>query len=387
LRAYQTASNEAPTALDQAAFDQFIDLAYEAAADAGLWTCALGRFAELTGASGGALQQQNLKTGEGFIFGANVDPEAVERYFSYYSTRNPLHTGHRPWMPTWILRDEDILSRDELVRTEYYADFMRPAQIHWTLRLRLGGFGQDTIGINLFRTVRSERFEDREIRVARAAHGHLIRAFKLGRTLAEAGAFDQDLAGWAESSPHGLFLLDAAGVVLRLNAVARRMLDEPGGLGLAGSRLTAAGAEPAKTLDCLITRAASLDPGLRRSGSMPLATPGRRRPLWLTVTPGPRREPGVFSPRPAVIVCANDLDARIRPAERAMRDLFGLTPAEARLTLALADGLSLRDISEAFALSPHTVHEQLKHVFAKTDTHRQAELVRLVLRTAGVRPD
>jgi DNA-binding CsgD family transcriptional regulator len=375
------------TALDQADFDQFIELAYEAAADAGLWHSTLARLAELTAAPAACLHQQNLKTGEGFTFGPNVEPEAVERYFGYFSKRNPLYTSHRPGMPVWILRDEDIVSREDLSRTEYFNDHMRPSGFQSLLILRLGSFGLDTVGINLFRPIGAERFGDREMRVAQAAHGHLIRAFKLGRTLAEANALDHDLASWAEGSPHGLFLLDSAGAVLRLNAVARAMLDEPGGLSLADGRLTAAGADPSKSLGCLLARAASLDPGLRRGGSMRLATPGRRRPLWLTVTPGPRREPGVFSPRPAVIVCANDLDARLQPAVRALRDLFALTPAEARLTLALADGLSLKDISEAFALSPHTVHEQLKHVFAKTETHRQAELVRLVLRTAGVRPD
>ena len=373
--------------MDQADFDQFIDLAYEAASAPGLWSRTLERFAHLTCASGACLHQQNLRTGEGFTFGHNIDPAAVERYFSHFSTRNPLYTSRRPGTPAWIMRDSDIVDRDDLNRTEYYNDHMRPADFESLLILRLGSFGSDTVGINLFRRFGDEPFEDREIRIAEAAHGHLIRAFKLGRTLGQANAFHQDLAGWAHGSPHGLFLLDATGTVLRMNGVAQAMIDERDGLTLACGRLTAAGADPAKALECLIAHAAALDPAIRRGGSMRLASVGRRRPIWLTVSPGPRRDPGVFSPRPAVIVCAHDLDARLGPAERVLRDLFSLTPAEARLTLSLAEGLTLKEIAEAFALSPHTVHEQLKHVFAKNDTHRQAELVRLVLRTAGVRPD
>lgn len=57
---------------------------------------------------------------------------------------------------------------------------------------------------------------------------------------------------------------------------------------------------------------------------------------------------------------------------------FGLTPAELRLCIALTDGLSLAEYSEQFHISPHTARSQLKRIFAKTGTHRQVQLLRLI---------
>jgi DNA-binding CsgD family transcriptional regulator len=45
-------------------------------------------------------------------------------------------------------------------------------------------------------------------------------------------------------------------------------------------------------------------------------------------------------------------------------------------------GAHLRDIADELSVSYQTVRTHLQHIFDKTDTHRQAELVRLLLRLA-----
>ena len=46
-------------------------------------------------------------------------------------------------------------------------------------------------------------------------------------------------------------------------------------------------------------------------------------------------------------------------------------------------GLSLAEVSEAQNISQHTARAQLKSIFAKTGVSRQAELVRLVLKSVA----
>ena len=48
--------------------------------------------------------------------------------------------------------------------------------------------------------------------------------------------------------------------------------------------------------------------------------------------------------------------------------------------LRVLDGTGLVPIAEELAMSLATVRTHMQHVFDKTDTHRQAELVRLLLR-------
>jgi DNA-binding CsgD family transcriptional regulator/PAS domain-containing protein len=366
--------------LDEPAFIEFIDLAYESAADPALWPTALRKFATLTQASSAVLMQVSIDTGLGSGLLTDVDPESERLYNSHFATRNPLQTLYRNPAAKWtasVFRDEDVLPKAELRRTEYYNDFLRRFDLGAHIIFRLALIGRQSVSLNMLRPHQRDRFEEPQMQLAYAAHPHLMRAFTLGQRFAEARTMGEGLNDWAESSPHGLFLLDETGRILRTNAAGARALSANGGLRSVGGRLTAASPDAAVRLEALIAQAAE---PVRRGGSMTLAAPGRSRPLWLTVTPGPRRPAALLSPKPVIIVCANDPDCASQPVERALRDLFGLTPAETRLTLALAEGLSLREISEAFGLSPHTLHRQLAHVFDKTETHRQADLIRLVLR-------
>jgi DNA-binding CsgD family transcriptional regulator len=57
---------------------------------------------------------------------------------------------------------------------------------------------------------------------------------------------------------------------------------------------------------------------------------------------------------------------------------FRLTPAEARIALGIARGEALRAIAETHGIAVATARTQLKSVFKKTGTHRQAELTALL---------
>jgi DNA-binding CsgD family transcriptional regulator len=66
-----------------------------------------------------------------------------------------------------------------------------------------------------------------------------------------------------------------------------------------------------------------------------------------------------------------------------LQSLYELTPAESELLGMLADGKSLTDAADTRGVTLNTVRSQLKQVFAKTDTNRQAQLIRLVLTGAS----
>ncbi|GGP20562.1 helix-turn-helix transcriptional regulator [Silvimonas iriomotensis] len=69
------------------------------------------------------------------------------------------------------------------------------------------------------------------------------------------------------------------------------------------------------------------------------------------------------------------------PQFHAYRTMFGFTAAEARLAEHLCRGQSLQHIATELHLSRETLKSQLKGLFAKTDTHRQIELVNLLQST------
>lgn len=105
-----------------------------------------------------------------------------------------------------------------------------------------------------------------------------------------------------------------------------------------------------------------------------------RRPLIMNCVP----VPVLSEDGPHSVLLLIDLDATPLPSAACLEQIFGLTRAEARLTLFLVGGKTLTEIAEMLNLSVATVRTQLKCVFEKTYTHRQAELVVLVLRLAAL---
>ena len=68
------------------------------------------------------------------------------------------------------------------------------------------------------------------------------------------------------------------------------------------------------------------------------------------------------------------------PPAELLRRLYGFTKAETDIALGVLRTDGLKPLADELALSLPTVKTHLQHVFDKTATHRQAELVRLLLR-------
>lgn len=369
----------------------FIDTIYDAAYAPEGWAPVMERLADMVGGDSGWLSQINVRDGSGGHLNdpvARIDEIWPRRYLDYFASRNPIaiakdaDTYLRDWVPIIVTHDDQI-RRDDLVQTEFFNDFLRPQDVSSAMMIRLARFGAETATININCSFRRGRFDPADVALARQFQPHLIRAFKLGRRLSEARAIDGGAASLFEQSSHGLFLVDGQGRIRRLNPVAESLLAEAGGLCSAGGRLSARQAESARRLAGLIAAAAAADPSERTGGALALPTPTRALPLSVTVSPIRAERAWSYHVGPSVMVCVADLDSGAAPTEAQVRQLFGLTAAEARLALALCRGRSPRQAAADFGVSYQTVRSQLTRIFDKTRTHRQADLAHLLSRAAA----
>jgi len=62
---------------------------------------------------------------------------------------------------------------------------------------------------------------------------------------------------------------------------------------------------------------------------------------------------------------------------------FRLTPAETRIAIGIACGKPLADIADTHGITVQTARTQLKSVFSKTRTNRQAQLAVFLLDVAS----
>jgi DNA-binding CsgD family transcriptional regulator len=102
---------------------------------------------------------------------------------------------------------------------------------------------------------------------------------------------------------------------------------------------------------------------------------------WLLVEAMPVTAFGsdLFSPG-RLILLLTDLRSPLRPEATQLCAAFGLTVAEAKLAAKLASGVGIDAAAASLGVSRETARTQLKAVFAKTNTRRQAELAALVAR-------
>jgi DNA-binding CsgD family transcriptional regulator len=91
----------------------------------------------------------------------------------------------------------------------------------------------------------------------------------------------------------------------------------------------------------------------------------------------PIRDPAAYA---RVVVILVELNAAFQPAPEALQKIFGLTPTESRIAVEMAKGKSLEEIATATQVALGTVRKQLASIYAKTGTHRQAQLVALLAR-------
>lgn len=66
-----------------------------------------------------------------------------------------------------------------------------------------------------------------------------------------------------------------------------------------------------------------------------------------------------------------------------MRKMFGFTPVESRLAEHLMRGLELRECAEQMRVSFETARFHMKRLLAKTQTRKQADLIRLIVSLPG----
>jgi DNA-binding CsgD family transcriptional regulator len=110
-----------------------------------------------------------------------------------------------------------------------------------------------------------------------------------------------------------------------------------------------------------------------------------KRPLVVQAQPLPRQLCDVFG-RARALVRFFDLESKTRPNPTLLQKSFGLTAAEARMARHISSGESLDAAADELAISYETARKHLRAIFAKTDTHRQAELVALLGKLANGQP-
>ncbi len=185
--------------------------------------------------------------------------------------------------------------------------------------------------------------------------------------------------------PQAVMLVDSRGAVGALNERAAGIVAQGDGLIICRGVLRCRFPGDTAALHGLISDArgngqSNCPRGLR------IRRPVGRRPLTVLVTVL-RDATALASGEAVIAVLVSDPEHAPTIDVQMLRDWYDLTPAEARVATLLASGFSLEEIVERLNIGTNTARTHLKSIFAKTDTGRQGELIRLLLSNPTLGPE
>jgi DNA-binding CsgD family transcriptional regulator/PAS domain-containing protein len=349
------------------------------------WT----RFLELLrqavgGASASLMSHRSAPRGSSFTANAGADPEGLALYARHWCRHDPwakaaLH--HSPAAGT-VLPGDALVPHAEIRRSAFYADFGRSFDCVRVIAATLENHPAGTTVVSVLGHERRPPFGVSETALLETLVPHLQNAVQLHRRLTVATATIDALGSAYERCGCGVIVTGADGRCVYANDAATTVLAQRDGLLLDRGELRTT--EPATTrqLRQLIAGTANHHQSLGSGRLLAVNRPSGRRPYSLLVSPGSMpQDLDLARDCPAAVVSIVDLDASPPTDHATLQSLYGLTPAEARLAVLLAQGYSLHAAADCLGVTRHTVRSVLKVVMSKTRTHRQAELVRLLLRT------
>ncbi|MEN2709122.1 helix-turn-helix transcriptional regulator [Sphingomonas sp. NPDC092331] len=309
-----------------------------------------------------------------------------QSYIDHFQSRNVWVTGSKATARTSaVLSSEQIVPIEELERTEFYADWMRPQKLKHGISCLLHAGQQYSYHLGIIRGPEFGAFAEAEQQLLSDLLPHMARSFELGRTMEALQRNVHALHSAFDGLGVGVLLVDARAKIHFANPIAERMLREEPVLRAAGGCFGAS--LPAANARVRAAIADATGDARRSSGrtgaTLALARRGRP-PLSLNIAPLAEQDRCIFGAGPLALAILSDGDRPVRLDIAALRSFFDLTPAEARLAAAVAAGTSLLDHAAAAGVGLATVKTHLAAIFRKTGTNRQADLVRLMAAYPGL---
>jgi len=321
----------------------------------------------------------------------------LERHYARGTPWGQLHGP--PLFRERFVRSSEVLNRllsnessdAKRERSNFYAEWMQPEGLapEGPVAHHFGEEdGVPVAAVALYRRVGGRRFTDDDLSLANLLVPHLARAFRLYRRLGGAQHERLAMAEVMNRLALGVVLVDRERRPIVSNRTADRLIALNDGLMRSEDRLRTENPRDHAVLQKLLGEAiAGTREGNRGSHVMTISRPSGKRAFPVVIAPLLAGEPGDAAEDAVVSVVVGDPEAMQAINPEVLRTFYDLTPAEAELVSLLAGGASLEEAAKRRGVTINTVRSQLKNVFAKTETNRQGDLIRLVLTGAATSPE
>jgi DNA-binding CsgD family transcriptional regulator len=363
--------------------EELVKLTYEAAADQSRWNDFLRLFSQAIHAPSVAfLIHDNKRQEANASVVIGIEPAWVKSYQEYFATINPWLAGH-PFRRGVVAVTEQILNDRELVQTEFYNDFLRPQDWFYACGVLTARDQWTTSEISAIRSRRAGSFTSNEIALFHYLAPHLQCAVRIHSRIAGLESGLNAATGVLDRFPTGIIAVNSDAKVIFTNRAADAILKRGDGLMSRDGLRAASRQETAKLRNAIAAVCMNRDFGVLRCETVvQVYRPSGSKPFEVLVSPLPSHS-SLRKGGAAAAVFITDPEQGAALDSRALHELFGLTPAEIGLCIALVKGKSVEEYAQEAAISPNTARTYVRRIYLKTGVRRQSELVRLLLKSSA----
>lgn len=359
--------------------EKFIDQIYEASFVPEKWPALLDGLARAVDGMGGYLF--TISRGASAYVASDAVAPHVEAFMheGWMAVNGRAARAEALAYPGFIT-DLDAFSKEELESEPIYRDFLRPRGMGWAAGTHIPIPTGDVLSFNLERTTARGPFERPYVEALDRLRPHIARAAMVGARIglekARAGADALEALGLPAA------VLGGRGQLLACNQLMDKLIPVTVQDGSARAQITD------KKADALLETALSALAGGTRRGivqSFPIKGNDGKPSGVAHLLPVRGSANDVFSRMNSILVIM-PLPGPGAPPVKVLQALFDLTPSEARIASALADGRTIDAIGQDFGIARETVRSHLRSIFAKSGVSKQSSLVRLLLGVTLPRP-
>lgn len=268
----------------------------------------------------------------------------------------------------------DVPNNDKFAETRFYNEWVVPQGMAYATGAVVLQEGAWVTELYLQRGPNHQPFNRAEIEQYNQLIPHLQRAMQMRQRFAELQLGQNFLAGSLDVLAMPTFLFSELGQVAHYNQSAANLLKDC--MSLSSGHLQTDNDTTTRKLSVELSKAIRASRGDGNDlNSVILLHRSQRLPLMLMITPLQLKGPM----QGAALLFAFDPETTPTITSCLIRRLFGLSEAEAILSVALCSGKTLDEVAVERGTTMNTIKSQLRNIFVKTGTKRQSELVSLLL--------
>jgi DNA-binding CsgD family transcriptional regulator/PAS domain-containing protein len=359
-----------------------IEPIYAATTDRQQWPHLIEAITNAVGGQGGMLRLTDYTNRKvGFFEASGYEVKFLHAYRDYFISIDPFRQFYERTPVGMLLRASQLQDYGSIRNSEFHNDYNRPQNKEFIAGATLARNNDVTLQFGVHRRKRAGDFGQEDMQLLRLLLPHLTRAVQVHRLIGETAVRADMAYASLDKARIGIFLMDADGYIQHINREGEKLLVS-GKLAVAHKKLALTNTGDTAQLHQLIASAAcpTLGKTLLGGGNMRLRSTQGKIDLELRVIPmSGRDDMAGLSIQAGCVAVFVSHHGTLRLPWKKVASIFGLSPAEAKLAVILAEGCGPEEAAERLSISVHTARVQLRSIFAKTETNRQSQLVSLLL--------